>query len=329
MGIHGYIYDHFNYDVVNVLAPEKTGSGWLAGGVGLMTNGIEKEKYYDTAQIPQNAFFDPWGICNVPWETDPTFEYFINPLKNIKTLRDIENYPCPKIDEKSLELVGREVREIRDSGRMSSSYSGSLYEWCWNLRGQEEFMTDLYDHPEYVEALTEKVSEFTKILALATVRAGADVLAFYDDAGMQTALQISPVHWRKYIKPGWKKIWEAVKRENSESIIFLHSCGCIEEIIPDLIEIGLDVLHPIQPETMDVYKICEKFGGDIAFWGTVSSQRTIPFGSRQEISDEIKARVEKIGKKGGFVLSPANIMGPEVPFDNISAFAEAAEEVCK
>jgi uroporphyrinogen decarboxylase len=327
-GITGMIYDHFNYDVVNVLAPEKTGSGWLAGGAGLIANNIEPGKYYDVVKLPKNGFLDAWGIYNVPWETDPTFEYFINPLKKAMTLQEIENYPSPSVDVHSLDLVMREAGEIRESGRMSSSYSGSLYEWCWNLRGQEEFMIDLYENPEFVDALLEKVSELTQNLAVATVRAGVDVLAFYDDAGMQTALQISPAHWRKHIKPRWKKVWEAVKKKNGDAIIFLHSCGCIEEIIPDLIEIGLDVLHPIQPETMDVYRICAEYGRDLAFWGTVSSQRTIPFGSAADVEAEIELRVRKIGRKGGFILSPSNIMGPEVPFANIDAFAAAARKYC-
>ncbi len=325
IGLDGYFFDYLDYDIINVNAPEMTGSNFIAGGINLSPNGIDLKDYYDVDSLPK-GFLDAWGVYNVPWELDPTFEVFINPLKNAETLKEIESYPSPKVDETALEEIKKQTEAIRKRGKMSSAYSGSLYEWCGVLRGQEAFMIDLYEEPKFVEALVEKVSMVTKQMCLAAVRSGVDVIACYDDFGMQNSLQISPQHWRKYIKPSWKMIWEAIKKENPEAIIFLHSCGYIEDIIPDLIEIGVDVLHPIQPETMDVYKISDLYQKDLAIWGTVSCQRTMPFGTPQEVQAEIAERVSRLGSKGGFILSPANVLGPEVPLANVSAFIEAARK---
>jgi uroporphyrinogen decarboxylase len=203
-----------------------------------------------------------------------------------------------------------------------------MYEWTKYIRGEENLYMDYIANPKIVEAMVDKVSNFTGELARRFQEIGLDILSFYDDFGAQDKLQISPGHWRQFVKPAWKRIWEEVRSRNKDSIIFLHSCGCVEEIIPDLIEIGLDVLHPIQPETMDVYEISRKYQKDLALWGTVSNQRTIPLGTPDEIDREIRERVEKMGKKGGFIVSPANIMGPEIPMENIDAFAKACEKYC-
>ncbi|NLA66577.1 MAG: hypothetical protein GX862_11835 [Leucobacter sp.] len=325
LGIDEYIYDFFDYDVINVNAPEKTGSNFIAGGIALKPNGINPSDYYDTNKLP-NGFIDAWGVYTVPWELDPTFDTFINPLKNADDLKTFERYPSPTIDEEALLDIRKQTSEIKSRNKMSTAYSGSLYEWCGVIRGQEEFMMDLYDEPKFVEVLVEKVASVTRDMCLAAVKNGVDLIACYDDFGMQTSLQISPEHWRRYIKPAWKMIWDSIRKENSDAIIFLHSCGCIEEIIPDLIEMGLDVLHPIQPETMDVYEISKKYQKDIAIWGTISNQQTMPFGSPQDVTNEVRDRMEKLGSKGGFILSPSNVLGPEVPLDNLIAFVEAAKK---
>ena len=338
MNIDVPIYDYFDYDIVLVLDPdknsnktrddEKIGLEGLLGGVKFVSNGIRLEDYFNLEDIPKGGYLDAWGLYHHPWHIDPTFEVYYTPLKNIFDIKTIKEYPSPGIDIKSLEEARIDVEKIKSRKKVSVCYSGSVYEWTWNIRGQELFYEDLYDNPEIISAIVEKISNFDIKLATALQDIGVDILAFYDDFGAQDKLQISPKHWRQFIKPAWAKIWKKVKKKNKDTIIFLHSCGCIEEIIPDLIEIGLEVLHPIQPETMDVYEISKKYQKDLAIWGTISCQKTIPIGSPEDIDNEIKERVERMGKKGGFIISPANIMGPEVPLENINAFWEACKKYC-
>lgn len=333
MNIDVPICEYFNYDVFHVLDPDgdksKVGLDALVSTISYIKNGIKLEDYFDVENIPKGGYLDAWGIYHYPWPKDITFEVYIAPLQNVKDIKVIKNFPSPKVDLKSLEKAEIDIKKIKNvKQKMSVTYSGSMYEWVKVIRGEENLFMDLYENPDIVEVLFEKVSSFTSELARLLQNAGLDILSFYDDFGAQDKLQINPKHWRQYVKPAWARIWEEVKKRNKDTIIFLHSCGCIEEIIPDLIEIGLDVLHPIQPETMDVYQISNLYQKDLALWGTISCQKTIPFGKPEDVDREIKERMERIGKKGGFIVSPANIMGPEVPFENITAFWKACEKYC-
>jgi uroporphyrinogen decarboxylase len=339
-GIRTSLSEHFDYDIYMVLDPDRThtididgpsgkvGLEAIVGGVKLLGNGVKKERFFDVDKVPPGGYLDAWGIYHAPWPSDPTFEVYYPPLEGVANLRDLEGYPSPGLDMASLEDARDDALLIRSLGKSSTCYSGSLYEWSWNLRGQERFFLDLYENPSFIEAIVNKVAAFTRDLALALQDAGVDILAFYDDFGQQDRLQVSPESWRRFIKPGWKMIWDAVRRKNPETIIFLHSCGHIREVLPDLVELGVDVVHPIQPEAMDVYQVAGEFKGDLALWGTISSQRTIPFGSPGDVASEIRERTERLGGEGAFIVSPSNIMGPEVPLVNIDAFHEACGRYC-
>jgi len=327
------IAQYFDYDIYPVLDPDgdetKVGLAELVSGIEFVSNGIKEEDYYSPEDLKPNGYLDPWGIYHYPWPKDETFEVYGAPLKNITDIKKIRDFPSPAIDEKSLEAARKDIARIKkEKNKMTVCYTGSIYEWTKYIRGEEQLYMDYIANPAVVEAMVDKVSAFTGELARRFQEIGLDVLAFYDDFGAQDKLQINPRHWRQFVKPAWKRIWEEVRSRNSDSIIFLHSCGCVEQIIPDLIEMGLDVLHPIQPETMDVYEISRQYQKDLALWGTISSQKTIPFGTPEDIDREIKEKVEKMGKKGGFIVSPANIMGPEVPLENIDAFARACQKYC-
>ncbi|MCL4386669.1 MAG: hypothetical protein M1326_10230 [Cyanobacteria bacterium] len=161
------------------------------------------------------------------------------------------------------------------------------------------------------------------------IEAGVDILCFYDDLGSQNGLQISPEIFRKFYKPFYKKLWQKIKSDFKNKYIFLHSCGNISEIIADLIECGLDILHPIQPETMDVYSIVKEYKKDLVFWGTMSNQKTFPFGSKEDIFKEVKDRVKNIGSQSGLVLGSSNTLGKDIPIENIKYFTEACKTYCE
>ena len=146
-----------------------------------------------------------------------------------------------------LRTVSLERRRGDARGYPVAGYAGSIYEWSWWLRGMEQFLVDLLERPDLAEALVAKVAGFTTRLALASARAGIDLLCFYDDAGSQAGMQISPPFWRSLIKPAWKSVLGTVRREHPEARFFLHSCGDITPVVADVAEIGFHVLHPVQP----------------------------------------------------------------------------------
>jgi len=275
---------------------------------------------YFNKQPPQGTIFDEWGVGHWEGGAEATPGRMFHPLASAESIKEIEAYPEPVI-EKPIPPV---VEELRKRGYPVFGYAGSVYEWSWWLRGMEKFMTDLILNPVIAGAIVEKVSGYTKKLALETARCGVDILCFYDDAGMQTGMQISPHLWRKYIKPAWKKVLEAVRKDFPEAGFFLHSCGDITCIVPDIVELGFHILHPVQPECMNLKKIKKEVGKYLVLCATISSQKLFPFGSPAEIEAEVNRLKKLFARDKRCILCPSNAIQPETPWENILAFVEEA-----
>jgi uroporphyrinogen decarboxylase len=132
--------------------------------------------------------------------------------------------------------------------------------------------------------------------------------------------------YRRWFKEPLRRVVDAAKKANPDVLVFMHSDGDIAELIPDLIEVGIDILNPLQPECMDVNHIKSEYGGDLAFWGGVGTQTTMPFGTPEDVRECVRDRIEVIGAGGGFLIAPTHLVEPEVPWENIIAFADAVEE---
>jgi len=188
----------------------------------------------------------------------------------------------------------------------------------------EQFLMDLVSAPELAEAVIAKVTAHTTRLALVSARLGIDVLCFYDDAGMQTGMQLSPKLWRRFIKPAWQKVLDAVRAESPKARFFLHSCGRIDAIVPDIVELGFHILHPLQPECMDFEPFYREFGRKIVLAATVSSQKILPFGSPDDVRAEVRRLADIVGDERRAIFMPSNVIQPETPWENVVAFAEEA-----
>jgi uroporphyrinogen decarboxylase len=203
-------------------------------------------------------------------------------------------------------------------------YAGSIYEWSWWLRGMQAFLEDLLLAPALAEAITYKVAAYTCALALASAQAGIEVLCFYDDAGMQTGLQLDPRLWRHFIKPRWREVLEAVRTRFPGCLFFLHSCGDIRAILADIVELGFHILHPVQPECMDLASVKREFGRELVLCATLSAQRLLPFGSPAQVREEVRRLATLFREDGRAILCPSNRLQPETPWENVLAFAEEA-----
>ena len=152
-----------------------------------------------------------------------------------------------------------------------------------------------------------------------------DILWLADDYGTQRALMMRPEVWREWFKERLRRVIAAAKAIRPELLVAFHSDGKIDEMIPDLIEIGVDVLNPLQPEVMDPARIKREYGQDLAFWGGVGTQTTLPFGSAAEVRETVK-RSHRDGRRGRrLLIAPTHVVEPEVPWENILAFFEAVE----
>jgi uroporphyrinogen decarboxylase len=273
--------------------------------------------------LPPSTAFDEWGIGHWAGGAEGGLERLYPPLAKARSPAEIESLPAPVIgppdDPSAIEAFHR-------AGYPVFGYAGSIYEWSWWLRGMENFLTDLVAAPAMAQAVLEKVAAHTAALAVASARAGIDVLCFYDDVGMQTGMQISPELWRRHVRPAWRRVVDAVRSAVPRARLFLHSCGRIDPVLPDLVDLGFHILHPVQPECMDFEAVYRRYGRRIAVAATLSSQRILPFGSPGDVRREVR-RLAGIAADRRCLLMPSNRLQPETPWENIAAFADEAKRL--
>jgi uroporphyrinogen decarboxylase len=202
----------------------------------------------------------------------------------------------------------------------------TIFEVAWYLRGMENFMVDLIADREFAETLLDAILNIRIGMAEKYARYGIDILMLGDDVSTQLEMMIHPDLWRELIKPRLAKVIRAAKQAKDDVLIFYHGDGNLQTIIPDLIEIGVDILNPVQPECMDLAVIKKQYGGRLSFWGTIGTQTTLPFGTAGDVEEAVKRNIEIIGKAGGLLLAPTHMIEPDVPWENIEAFIGAIKK---
>ncbi len=199
----------------------------------------------------------------------------------------------------------------------------SLYERAWTLRGMENMMMDFYDHPAFAHALLDAIADFNIAVIRNAVRHDIDAVYFGDDWGAQQGLQMGPELWREFIRPRLKRMYAAVR--DAGKFVMIHSCGDVDELFDDLVEIGLNCFNPFQPEVMDVPALHARYLGRLAFHGGLSTQRTLPYGSVADVRREASALLA-MGRPGGYIFAPAHAVEGDVPLENLLAFIKVARE---
>lgn len=205
-----------------------------------------------------------------------------------------------------------------------SALGFSLFERAWALRGMENLLCDMVFHSEFVEDLLDHILEYNLGIIKQALWFDIDSHLTGDDWGQQNGLIMGPKFWRKFIKPRIAKMYREIYKAGK--MVMIHSCGDIREIFSDLTEIGVDIFNPFQPEVMNIFKMKERYGDKITFFGGVSIQETLPHGTTGEVRKEVKTLLEKIGKKGGYILSPSHAIPWDVPVENIVALIEVVQK---
>ena len=201
---------------------------------------------------------------------------------------------------------------------------GDLWERAHFMRGLDTLLMDLHEAPRFVHELLDRICEHNLQTLAGMVPFGPDGVFISDDYGFQDALMMSPGSWREFVKPRLGRLIEAAQSHGLATM--LHSCGNVGAIVPDLIELGLDILHPIQPEAMDVFALKREFGRDLTFCGGVSTQQTLPHGSPEDVRAEVELKARELGCGGGYILEPGITIQADVPIENLVALVEAARD---
>jgi uroporphyrinogen decarboxylase len=261
---------------------------------------------------------DEWGVkIKITGDEDLNWKYSLHPLNDNGVL-SLNNLKLPDLDSPGrFEKVKRDVEKWKDKYIVAAGVS-MLFRKGWILCGFSRFLEALYTDREFVEKLLDVLMEFYTNQIKKYIEAGVNIIQFGGDLGTEESLMISPKLWREIFNPRLKYIIDANKKEGI--YFYLHSDGNISDIIPDLIEAGINILNPIQPECMDPREIKMKYGNKITLHGTMSLQQTFTQGTKEDIKNEVLDRVKYCGYNGGLILAPSNSFTSDVPIANIIYF---------
>jgi len=291
------------------------------------------ESFPLTIQNDQESqyYYDEWGYgLKMPLSDPIYYSLFFHPLKNAQVVSDLRKhqFPDPK-DKTRLVPISDQITRAEHSKKaivLNNVCAGTMEVASW-LRGLDQFLIDLALQPEMAEYLLDKVVEFKLEywdMVLTEFGDRVDVVVESDDLGTQTSQLISPKFYRKYIKPRHKKIINFIK-SRTHAKVFYHSCGVVRPLISDFIEIGVDILNPVQynlPD-MDAISLKKEFSNDLVFWGGgVDTQSILSLKNPEIVRDEVRRQIERLGERGGFVFATVHNIQNDVPVENLNAMWE-------
>jgi len=289
-------------------------------------------------KLPDGTFVDIWGVKRkkVNWGRGSYLEVIESPLRDANNVKEIKNYTWPRVEAFDYQSISRQCSKYKDLAIILTgdrlTTRASVFKLAMYLRGMDKLLMDLALNPKLVEALVAKLLEFHLEHNRRVFEAAAkeiDIFMLGDDFGAENGLLLSPPMFRRFFKPPLGCLIDLAKKFNLKTMI--HSCGAVREIIPDFIEMGLDILNPIQirAKGMDPENLKREFGRDICFHGSIDVQKELPFRTPDEIRKIVRSRIKILGKSGGFILAPSHNLQPDIPVDNIVTMYEAEREYTK
>ena len=288
------------------------------------------DEFFTGLAHKQTFSINTWGVGEQKSETSIYhFAHIISPLRDADTLNEIIDFPLPDFTGTDCHItLEQDVSAIHDKDLAAAGQGDlTLFELAWAIRGFENFMEDMLIRPDLADCLLDRLLETRLFNVRRLAEAGVDVLTCGDDVSCQRGMIISPDLFRRFLIPRYNKMIHTAKEINKNLLIFFHTDGDPGEIIPDLIEVGVNILNPCQPECNDFQMLKKTYGHKLAFWGAVGIQDLLPFGTTDDIRKEIKRVINTLGDGGGLLLGPTHVIEPEVPWSNLTALYEAINEI--
>lgn len=203
------------------------------------------------------------------------------------------------------------------------NFGFSLFERAWTLCGMEELLTAMAADPPFVHRLLDRILEHNLTRIAHACAHDIDAVLFGDDWGSQRGLIMGPELWREYIKPRVRAMYQAVRQHGK--YVFIHSCGSVSELFPDLIECGVHCFNPFQPEVMDPFAMKRQYGGQLSFYGGISTQRALPGAEPAEVRYQVRRLLDEVGHNGGYIAAPAHAVPPDARPENVAAMIDVLQ----
>ena len=294
-----------------------TSVGWVNG-------------YYQTGYENLDHYQDEWGVTWKMIEYQTRFgkgkytEPWGHPLADNRAL-DVYVPPDPGRPELYAEAE-RTLRDFQNEYWIVGVTPTTIFECAWALRGYEQLLIDMGRDPARAGCVLDFPFHYHMAVTQNLVRMGVDMIWLGDDIGGQKSMLMSPKMWRTYLKPRMAELIASLRAINPHVKVAYHTDGVINPVIPELIEIGVDVLNPIQPLAMDPARLKNDYGSALCFWGSIDIQRTIPFGTPEEVRDEVLLRLKTIGRSGGLLIGPTHNLQLDTPLENFWALVDTIRQ---
>lgn len=277
-------------------------------------------------KLKPGSWIDEWGVGREPGSV-AHFAKMVSPMEDFEDPQQVWEFPLPDmLADYRWEPLYKQVEQCKARGYSPIYRSIQIFEYAWYLRGLDNLLTDMICCEEMAEACLTRMADFQVAVTKKAAQCGFDMIVFGDDIGTQRSMLMSMALWRQWLKPDMARVIRAAKEVNPDVLAYYHTDGVVYDAIEELIEIGMDILNPVQPECISPFKVKELYGDRLSFWGCVGTQTTMPFGTPEDVDTCVRNLCRVVGKGGGLCLSPTHMLEPEVPQENIDALVEAVRK---
>lgn len=277
--------------------------------------------FFDPSKVTHDHYFNEFGVGRLQSDFF-NLNYLISPLTNA-SVEDLDSYPFPNPDHYNWSECSDHCKEIISHDSVPVGFLAmTFFETGWTLRGYEKWMEDVSNKTPFFYRMMEILTDIRLKEAEHFAKVAVDVLHIGDDVADENGLLFDPETWRIEFKPRLKQIIDTAKHIKPDILIEYHGEGNLVEIIPDLIEIGVDILNPIEPESVDSYALKETFGDQLSFRGGLSIATTLPNGSEEDVRVQTLELMKRMGQGGGFILSPTQSIDTNIPWNNFEMFVK-------
>ena len=287
-------------------------------------------------KVGEDYFINEWGVTYYKPAGGYYYDIKRYPLSGATSPEDIEKYPFPNPNDPSLyEGLKEQVSYLyhHTDYAIVAETGNSIFEQAWYLRGLENIFNDMFFNKKFLHALFRRITDINLEKTKRFLDIAVPYIQVYfvgDDLASQNGPLISISMYREFIKPYQAELYDYIKKRTTAKIAY-HSCGSIRQLIPDLIEIGVDAINPVQvsAKNMDTRDLKREFGKEISFWGAIDTQNILPYGTEKDIAEEVKKRIDDLAPGGGYILAAVHAIQPDVSPENILFMLKYAEEYGK